>query len=68
MSALFLHRRFKQDIHLGFFFEQSSHLGPIFIRWRPTGSLRIPRNHKRGGQGPVTRPGDSGPATSFLFP
>ena len=32
-----------------------SNLGPIFICWRPRGSLRIPRNHKRGGQGPGAR-------------
>ena len=51
------------EIHLGKVF-QISNLGPIFIRWRPRGSLRTPRNHNRGGrqgldpwagQGPGTR-------------
>ena len=38
------------QIHYGKVFE-TRNLGPIFIRWKPWGSLRIPSNQKRGGQG-----------------
>lgn len=40
---------------------QISNLGPIFIRWRPRGTLRILSNHKRGDRAWVPRP-RSGPA------
>ena len=43
MCILYLPRDFNQDAHHGKVF-QISNLGPIFIRWRPRGSLRIPRN------------------------
>ena len=63
MSILYLHRDFSQDAYHGKVF-LISNLGPIFICWRPRGSLRIPRNHKRGGQGlgPGAGPGQ-GPGT-----
>ena len=56
------------QIHHGKVF-QILNFGPIFICWRPRGSLRIPRNHKRGGQGlgPWAGPGQ-GPAASFVVP
>ena len=58
MSILYLHKDFSKDAHHGKVF-QISNLGPIFIRWRPRGSLRISRNHKRGGRArvPGPRPG-----------
>ena len=34
---------------------QISNLGPVFIRWRPKGTLRIFRNHRRGGRARVRR-------------
>ena len=63
MSILYLHKHFSKDAHHGKVFEIDN-LGPIFICWRPRGSLRIPRNHKRGGQGlgPWAGPGQ-GPGT-----
>ena len=63
MSILYLHRDFSQDAHHGKV-SQTGNLGPRFICWRPRGSLRIPRNHKRGGQGlgPGAGPGQ-GPGT-----
>ena len=63
MSILYLHKDFSKDAHHGKVFEIGN-LGPIFICWRPRGSLRIPRNHKRGGQGlgPWAGPGQ-GPGT-----
>ena len=62
MSILYLHRNFSKDAHHGKVF-QISNLGSTFIRWKPRGSLRNPRNRKRGGQGlPI------GPAASFVIP
>ena len=55
MSILYLHKDFSKDAHHGEVF-QISNLGPIFIRWRPRGSLRISRNHKRGGRAGVPGP------------
>ena len=50
MSIVYLHRNFSKDTHHDFFLQICS-LGPMVIHWRPRSSLRIPRNHKRGGQG-----------------
>ena len=55
MSILYLHKDFSKDAHHGKVFEISN-LGPMFICWRPRGSLRISRNHKRGGRAGVPGP------------
>ena len=55
MSILYLHQDFSKDAHHGKVFEIDN-LGPIFICWRPRGSLRISRNHKRGGRAGVPGP------------
>ena len=48
MSILYLHKDFSKDAHHGKVFKLTTW---VFVCWRPRGSLRIPRNHKRGGQG-----------------
>ena len=55
MSILYLHMDFSKDAHHGKV-SQISNLGAIFIGWRPRGSLRISRNHKRGGRAGVPGP------------
>ena len=73
MSILYPHKDFSKDANHGKVF-QISNLGPIFICWRPRGSLRISRNHKRGGQGRGPRalaracPWAQALAASFVVP
>ena len=55
MSILNLHTDSSNDAHHGKVFEIDN-LGPIFMCWRPRGSLRISRNHKRGGRAEVPGP------------
>ena len=55
MSILYLHKDFSKDAHHGKVFEIDN-LGPIFICWRPRGSVRISRNHRRGGRAGVPGP------------
>ena len=67
MSNLYLHRHFSRDTHHGKVLKIIN-LGPIFIRWRPKGSLRISRNHKRGGRARAPGPGlPKGPGPARLF-
>ena len=67
MSILYLHTDFSKGAHHHGKSFQISNLGCILACWRPRGSLRIPRNHKRGGQrlGPWAGPG-LGPGIRLL--
>ena len=55
MSILYLHKDLSKDAHHGKVFEIDN-LGPIFICFRPRGSLRISGSHKRGSRARVPRP------------